>query len=118
MRTLALPLGNSPKDEALRQYVVKGEYQGQSYENSAIMLVGAEPALPVTSSKFNPLMTRRVRVSGIFQEDTDLNWWLNGHLSVAQQYVSDGDPNTITVPKVKESLIDTTKLMGKKLKVY
>jgi hypothetical protein len=118
MRSLALPLGNSPNNEALRQYVVRGEYQGQSYQNSAIMLVGAEPALPVTSSKFDPLLTRRVRASGILKEDTDLDWWLDGHISIEQQYISDGDPNTITVPKAKESLIDIAKLSSKVLKVY
>lgn len=118
MRTLALPLGNTTKDETLRQYVVKGEYQGTSYENGAIMLVGANPANPSTSSKFDAMKTPRVRVSGIMEEDTDLNWWLKGHISVEQQYISDGDPNTITVPKAKENLIDASRLNNKKIKVY
>ena len=117
MKTLALPLGNTTKDENLRQYVIKGEYQGQSYENSAIMLVGANPAFPVTSSMFDPVKTPRVRASGILEEYMDLNWWL-ANITTDQQYVSDGDPDTITVPKEKESLIDKSKLDGKKLRVY
>ena len=47
----------------------------------------------------------------------DLNWWL-ANINIDQQFVSDGDPNTITVPKEKESSIDKSKLNGKKLKVY
>lgn len=117
MRTLALPLGNTTKDEALRQYVIKGEYQGSVYENRAIMLVGANPALAMTSSKVDLFKTPRVRASGILEEDMDFNWWLN-KLTKEQQYVSDGDPTTITVPKDKESFIDKLTLRDKKIKTY
>ena len=117
MRTLALPLGNTTKDESLRQYVIKGEYMGQNYDNSAIMLVGSNPAPSINSSMFDPYKTPRVRASGILEEDMDLNWWIKGQ-AMDKQYISDGDPNLITVPKGKESLIDTSKLKGKELKIY
>ena len=117
MKTLALPLGNTTKDESLRQYIGKGVYQGVAYENSAIMLVGAEPALPSTSSKFNPMLTPRVRATGIAPVLMDLDWYL-GKTTRDSEYVSDGDPNTITVPVAKESKIDKTRLEGKTLNTY
>ncbi len=113
--SLALPFGGASKD--LQKYVVSGEYQGVKYENHGLMLVGANPAPPSTNKKFNPVAIPRVRASGIKLVDCDLTWWLSKS-SRNDQYVSDGNPNTITVPKAKESLVDTTKLKDKKLVTY
>ena len=116
MKTLALPLGNSPVD-GLRSYVVKGEYEGIRYENQAIMNVGWDPALSPVSRKFNPLSTHRVRASGIKPVDTDLGWWLK-KLSRDEQYISDGNPLTVTVPEARVTDVDMSKLNGKKLITY
>ncbi|MCX7921682.1 MAG: polysaccharide deacetylase family protein [Clostridia bacterium] len=113
--SLALPFGNATKD--LQGYVAKGEFEGVSYENRAIMEVGWDPTYSPVSKKFNPLSTHRVRASGIKPVDTDLAWWLK-NLSVGEQYVSDGDPNTVTVPKSREEAVDKNKLNGKQLVVY
>lgn len=117
METLSLPLGNTTKDKSLREYLVKGVYDGVEYHNQAIMLVGANPTLPPTSSEYNPLYTARVRASGIQKEDFDLSWWLE-NISRSQEYVSDGNPDTITVPKDKEESIDKSRVGDKKVITY
>jgi len=115
MNTFSLPYGAPSKN--LQEYVQRGEYEGVKYENLAIMEVGWDPALSPVSKSFNPLSVHRVRASGINPVDADLAWWLK-NLSREGQYISDGDPNTVTVPKAKEENIDQEKLQGKRLVVY
>lgn len=115
MNTFSLPYGAPSKN--LQEYVVKGEYEGVKYENLAIMEVGWDPAYSPVSKSFNPLSVHRVRASGINPVDADLAWWLK-NLTREGQYISDGDPDTITVPKSKEENIDHDKLQGKRLVTY
>jgi hypothetical protein len=115
MTSFSLPFGAPSKD--LQEYVAKGEFEGVSYQHLAIMEVGWDPAPSPVSKKFNPLSTHRVRSSGIEPVDADLAWWL-GKLSRAEQYVSDGDPNTVTLPIAKEESIDKSRLGEKKLITY
>lgn len=113
--SLALPFGQASKD--LQGYVVKGEFQSLKYENRAVMLVGANPTFSPVSKKFNPLATARVRSSGIKPVECDLEWWIK-NMSKGEQYISDGNPNTITVPKTKTDDVDSQKLKDKKLVTY
>lgn len=113
--SLALPFGQASK--GLQTHVEKGAFEGVSYDNKAIMLVGANPTLSPLSKKFNPLSTARVRASGIEPVDCDLAWWLKA-MSRGEQYVSDGNPDTVTIPAAKEADIDTGKLQGRKLITY
>ncbi|NLL07295.1 MAG: polysaccharide deacetylase family protein [Clostridiaceae bacterium] len=115
MNTFSLPYGAPSKN--LQKYVEKGEYEGVKYENLAIMEVGWDPALSPVSKNFNPLSVHRVRASGIKPVDADLAWWIK-NLTREGQYISDGNPDTVTVPKSKEENIDTGKLQGKSLVVY
>ena len=111
----SLPYGLPSKD--LQQFVVKGVFEGVEYENKAIVEVGWDPALSPVNVKFNPLSIHRVRASGITPVEADLAWWLEQEKKDAQ-YISDGNPDTVTVPRSKESTVDSTKLNGKKLIVY
>jgi hypothetical protein len=115
MKTFSLPYGQPAK--ALQGYVAKGEFEGTKYENLAIVEVGWDPSVSPVNRKFNPLSVHRVRASGIEPVDADLAWWLK-ELSRKEQYVSDGNPDTVTVPKEKESSIDTGRLGNKKLVIY
>jgi hypothetical protein len=114
-KLFSLPYGE-PSEE-LQQYVVSGEFEGIKYQNSAIMEVGWDPAFSPVSTKFDPLSIHRVRASGLVAVEADLAWWL-AELSREEQYVSDGNPDTITIPKSKESVVDVTKLSGKELIKY
>jgi len=115
MISFSLPYGLPSQD--LKNYVVEGEFEGIKYKNEAIVKVGANPAPSPVSKEFNPLALPRVRASGIEPVNADLAWWLD-KLTREQQYISDGNPDTITIPKEKEAEIDTGKLDGKKLVVY
>ncbi len=113
--TFSLPYGAPAKE--LVQYVIKGEYEGTAYENKAIMEVGWDPAQSPFNEKFDPLSTHRVRSSGIDPVDQDLAWWLE-NMKRSNQYVSDGDPNTVTVPADYEDLINIESLGDRKLVTY
>lgn len=113
--SFSLPFGQATK--SLRGYVQKGVYEGVEYQNLAVMEVGWDPAPSPVSKSFNPLSTHRVRSSGIKQVDADLAWWLK-NLSKDNLYVSDGNPNTVAVPKSKEANVDKSKLNGKELIAY
>lgn len=113
--SLALPFGQASKN--LQSHVEKGEFEGVPYDNKVIMLVGANPTVSPISKSFNPLATARVRASGIKPVDCDLAWWLQ-KMSRSEQYISDGNPATVTIPAAKESNIDKDKLNGKKLITY
>jgi len=115
MISFSLPYGLP--SEGLKNYVAEGEYEGIRYKHEAIMKVGANPAPSPISKDFEPLALPRVRASGIEPVDADLAWWLN-KLTREQQYISDGNPDTITIPKEKETEIDDGKLNGKELVVY
>lgn len=113
--TFSLPYGAPSKE--LVQYVIKGEFEGVTYDNKAIMEVGWDPAQSPFSTKFDPFSTHRVRSSGIDPVDQDLAWWLE-NMKRSNQFVSDGDPDTITVPEDYEDLVDQERLGGRKLVVY
>lgn len=116
MTTLSLPLGHTTKDTTLHQFVSKGSFEGLAYENNAIMNVGAEPSDPAGNIAFNPLNVPRVRSSGVMKVNNDLNWWLaEGRIN---NYISDGNPDTVTVPAAKESKINKEALNGRQLKTY
>lgn len=115
MNTFSLPYGAPSKN--LQQYVQKGEYEGVKYENLAIMEVGWDPTFSPISKAFDPLSVHRVRASGIKPVDADLAWWIK-NLTREGQYISDGNADTVTVPKSKEENVDNEKLQGKSLVVY
>ena len=114
--SFSLPFGNASKD--LKEYVIQGNYEGTAYKNSAIMLVGANPAPSPVSDKFNPMALPRVRATGMKKVDCDLAWWLDALKKGKSQYVSDGNPNTVTIPKAKQQNIDMSRLNGKQLITY
>jgi len=109
--SIALPYGKGPKNKALLK---SGSYQGTSYNNIAALLVGAEPAPSPVSKGFDPYRLPRVQA---IQSELDL--WL-GYFKrrPEQRYISDGDPDTVTVPKSMADKVDKTKLGPAKLRIY
>ena len=111
----SLPYGAPSKD--LQRFVAKGVFEGVEYENLAIMEVGWDPALSPVNPKYDPLSIHRVRASGITPVEADLAWWLEQEKRESR-YISDGDPDTVTVPKAREASVDMAKLNGRKLVLY
>ncbi len=73
--SLALPFGISSKE--YKNYIAKGSYDGKTYENKIILLVGSNPALSPNNEKLNLLSLPRVRARGGNKAvDFDLYYWL------------------------------------------
>ncbi|MFP4201265.1 MAG: hypothetical protein ACLFS8_07655, partial [Clostridia bacterium] len=89
--SLSLPYGVWPKQT---EAVYRGEFEGTEYRYESVVLVGAEPAPSPHSVEFRPLETPRIRASG---DQWDL-WFGEFEDNPSRRYVSDGDPDTITVP--------------------
>lgn len=114
--SFSLPFGNASKD--LKEYVIKGNYEGTEYKNSAIVLVGANPAPSPVSAKFNPFAIPRVRSTGMEKVECDLAWWIDALSKGKSQYISDGNSKTVSVPASKVKNVDMSKLNGKQLISY
>lgn len=114
--SLALPFGGKVP-EGLGDAMLKGEFEGVSYQNETIMAVGYLPSVPSIHTEYNPSYVRRIRSSGKIEVQFDLGYWLP-LMTRDRMYISDGNPNTVVVPKSKESKVDTGKLNGKNLITY
>lgn len=115
MTTFSLPYGQASNE--LKQYVIKGEFEGAKYDHQAIVEVGAGPTLSTVNKKSVPLSMSRVRATGMKAVQADMDWWLK-NISRADEYVSDGNPNTVAVPKAKAADVDPERLKGKQLVTY
>ncbi|MCR3922268.1 MAG: polysaccharide deacetylase family protein, partial [Firmicutes bacterium] len=91
VRSLALPYGARPKED---DHLTQGSWDGTDYKNNAILLVGANPAPSPFDTRFDPYSLPRIRADG-----TELPRWLDSFRKHPERrYVSDGDPDIITVP--------------------
>lgn len=117
--TLTYPHGIRP-EEAFRPLVVDGTYEGSAYHYELGFREG--PSGPMVASfhkAFDPFNCPRVR--GSEGEEGDLWWWLEYYEDHKElQYVSDGDPKRIAVPKDKEDNVNVEKvnLSGYELYVW
>lgn len=112
--SLALPFGSVPS--GLIEHVMSGTYEGVMYKNMGVMEVGWDPAISPVNPDFDPSSIHRIRGTGFMAEDCDFEWWLKNMRDPV--YVSDGDPDIITVPEDYTSLVDESKLGDKQLRVY
>jgi peptidoglycan/xylan/chitin deacetylase (PgdA/CDA1 family) len=110
--TLALPYGSYSKDNY--EVIISGRYDDIEYFNRAILMVGAEPALSPVHKRFDPHRLPRIRGSQVYID----RWLKHFDDNPHERYISDGDLNTITVPKEMEKSINPEALNGKELKVY
>lgn len=75
INSLALPFGSMSK--TYENDIVKGVFEDSEYENKALLLVGANPALSPNNENLNLLKLPRVRARGGNKEvECDLYWWL------------------------------------------
>lgn len=111
VESLALPYGSRPKNQEL---AVTGEYNGVKYRNRAVLLVGSNPAPSPVVTKFDPAAIPRVRAS-----DPYIGRWLDHfRQNPGDRYVSDGDPDTITIPENKLGDLDLERVKGKNVILY
>lgn len=107
---LALPCGIAAKDP---KAMIAGEYQGFAYQNLGIFAVGAGPTWSPVHQKFNPQYIPRIQAC-----DSELDKWFSYFdKHPEKRYISDGDPDTITIPELlKDQLADDR--LGDKRVIY
>lgn len=111
--TIALPMGISPNNKKL---LAAGSADGQTYSNRAVLLVGAGPAPAVISKRFNPMRLPRIQA---LDGPAGSTFWLDQiKAGKPGRYVSDGDPDTTTIPSSLEGKCDKSHLNGATLRVY
>ncbi len=111
VNTLALPYGARPREDA---HLYSGEWEGTSYTNDAILLVGANPAHSPFDARFNSGRLPRIRA-----DETELYRWLAYFKSNPdQRYISDGDPTTVTFPRELDNHLDLQRTGGLTVRTY
>lgn len=117
MNSLALPFGSKPKAE-WQHYLHKGEYQGVKYQHDVILLVGSHPAKPFNHVDYSPLNMPRVRASNF--PDGGIGDFMDRALVRLEnsRYISDGDPNIITIPESALDSLNGDSLGEKELRTY
>jgi peptidoglycan/xylan/chitin deacetylase (PgdA/CDA1 family) len=111
VESIALPMGISPKNKALLK---SGTYNGTTYANKAVMLVGANPGPSPFSKKFDPMAWPRIQA---VEGPSGSTYWLDKLKKPGVRYVSDGDPKVVTVPKSEEKNIASERLGEKQVVV-
>jgi hypothetical protein len=94
-RTLALPHGVYPRDVS---WALNGTAKGSSYRHEAILMVAGGAAASPFARTFDPVRLPRVQAV-----ENDLKFWLTHfERNPDDRYVSDGDPDTVTVPGARK----------------
>ena len=97
--TLSPPYGEYPDDVSV---LLSGEHEGVTYRYSAVVLAGGESGPSPFSSRFDPIRIPRITA---YPKNTvpNLIQFFESHPGL--RYVSDGDPDTISLPSdLAESL--------------
>lgn len=114
---LALPFGGKPKD-SLKPLLVT---DNKTYKNIAIVQVGWDPYKSPYSIDFNPDAIHRIWGSDYESnvKGFGLNDWINGlEKGKRTRFISDGNPNQVTVPASFKDKIDLNKIGKRKLVTY
>lgn len=99
VETFALPFGLQTQEI---EWSVKGEYDGSTYENIGVLLVGSTPVASPYSTKFSPYALERVQV---FEDNLDK--WIQFFVdNPDQKYISDGFSEIITIPEGKRDILN------------
>jgi len=115
MTTMALPGGDAPRNHQLWACLLTGQEGGVRYQNRCILDAWGGPSLPFTAKHFDA-----ERITRIGANPGAIEKWIK-LMPVSQHnrpFVSDGDPNTVTVPRSFANQINPNRLQGAKLVVY
>jgi peptidoglycan/xylan/chitin deacetylase (PgdA/CDA1 family) len=110
---LAFPGGRTPRNRAL---IAVGEWGGFRYANRVGFLAAEGPAPSPVSRKLTPLRIERIQAC---EGATGVDYWLD-FLKTDRfpRYVSDGDPNMVTVPKRYAAQVDRARLRNCRFRTY
>lgn len=100
VNTFALPFGSRPKENSLWSYLVRGEYEDVNYEHVAVLEVGWDPYHSPHHKDFDGATIRRVRASETKVDGVGMYDWMDSFDRGSRtRYISDGNPDTVTVPE-------------------
>jgi len=103
---IALPMGVYPRKKYW-PYLLRGTHEGKTYQYKAALQAAWRPIPPPASKHYDPLRLERIApvntVNGI-------RWWIKKLGTSGERYVSDGDPNVISVPKAAEKEVHLARL--------
>ncbi|MFA5103818.1 MAG: putative glycoside hydrolase [Candidatus Margulisiibacteriota bacterium] len=110
--SVALPNGILPKKG--KWLLQRGDYNGKAYNYKVAFLVGSAPTYPPYHKYFDPALVQRVQAS-----DSELNKWLPLMEKYPNEYfISDGDPNAVSVQEKDLPLLEKTALRsGMKIRI-
>jgi peptidoglycan/xylan/chitin deacetylase (PgdA/CDA1 family) len=98
-QTMALPYGSMPRGKKTAR---KGSWKGTRYDFAGVFLAGAEPSVSPYAKKFDRGAIQRIQSNG--KKGECRKWcsqywleWLDRH--PRKRFVSDGDPERISIPK-------------------
>ncbi|TYB54244.1 polysaccharide deacetylase family protein [Nonomuraea sp. PA05] len=98
-QTMALPYGSMPRNKGAAR---SGSWDGTRYDFAGVFLAGAEPSLSPYAKKFDRGAIQRIQSNG--KKGECRKWcseywlgWLDKH--PGERYVSDGDPERISLPE-------------------
>lgn len=105
---VALPFGSPySKGHSNFNYIIKGSIDGYNYETKATLRVGWEADYSPFDINFDPLLIKRIRAYDNNGQDFDIE--MNLKLLSNKKYISDGDVDTIVVPKDIKGNLNNTK---------
>ncbi len=103
--TLALPFGSMPHPKKIAK---AGSWDGTDYDVEGVFLAGAEPSFSPYAKNFDAGAIQRIQSNG--KRGECRKWcsqywleWLNKH--PGERFVSDGDPQRISIPRKTEGNI-------------
>ncbi len=114
MTSIAYPYGVMPKEE-FKKYALEGIYKGYSYKFDIGVM--ATPTNDTSTLKYakNFDKYRVGRYRGTNNAVTDLNWKIQHDASNGRRFISDGNPNTVTIREKDFNKVNLEQLRGKTL---
>jgi peptidoglycan/xylan/chitin deacetylase (PgdA/CDA1 family) len=115
MDTFCLPFGAWPRRNADLELLMQGSDKGTTYRNLCVLNAWGGPMPSPADKKFDPKRIPRIGVG-----PGNLEYTLRNMKPGTQwaPFISDGDPNTLTIPSWAAKRVDTERLNGVRLVTY
>ena len=105
---IAMPFGSPyKKTHPNFNIMLKGTYEGLSYETKSMLRVGWEGEVSPFDKEFDPTFLKRIRAYDNNGKDFDIQ--MNFKILENNKYISDGDKNTVVVKENQKDILNTTK---------
>jgi peptidoglycan/xylan/chitin deacetylase (PgdA/CDA1 family) len=115
MDTYCVPGGGYPKNRSLWKYLKEGSEGGTKYKNLVVLKAWGGPSRSPFHTSYDPLEIDRIGVMGSYLESQIA--LLKAGIEL-QAYISDGDPDKVTLPRSFEKYVNKAALGRRVLRVY